>query len=54
MSTTSGQPVGSMPGGGSKVAAVRRLGTSPMVRTPASRATSSHQAPAALTSVAAA
>ena len=39
----------SSPGGGSLVKAVRRFGTNPVGRTPASLAIISHQAPAALT-----
>ena len=48
-SITAGHRLASTPAGASKVIAVRRLGTSPIGRAPASRPISSAHAPAALT-----
>ncbi len=48
--TNMGQCAISTPSGGANTKAERRFGVSPSGRTPASPATTSHQAPAALTS----
>jgi hypothetical protein len=50
IAAVTGQPRKSTPAGASKVKALRRFGCTPSARLPQRRATSSAQAPAALTS----